>query len=250
MLTVCLYHLPCDLPSPHPPLYCTHTSEITSSHLMRRLMVMIDQVGNVQSVFVCFFLTWNSTQREESVNTVPRCIAPLPPSTKVCVYWGPLRGSARPEHQSFSVNSQSAYQSWETRVNIVFDSICFWQCKANGKLPPCCQPKATQRLQVGMSAAVQFPLRLNIWLKFKVAIMAAVFIYTNVYIKSKETNTSACNSFKTFSIIHGCGVHIKLLLHYLVYGVCQTMTLIKMITMKFHQEAPLGAKCYPHPHTL
>lgn len=133
---------------------------------MRRLLVMIDLVGNVQSFF--FFDLELHTTRGVSQHGASPYRSPSSVHHGLCL----LRpGSARPEHQPFSVNSQSAYQSWETRVNIVFDSICFWQCKANGKLPPGRQPNAIQRLQVGASAAaVHFSLRLNVCLKFKVTL--------------------------------------------------------------------------------
>lgn len=71
-------------------------------------------------------------------------------------------------------------------------------------------------------------------------------MYTSMYIIYKyDIKTSVCNKFETSSTIHACVVHIKLILHYSVCGVCQTVTLIEMITMTFHKDATLGTKCYP-----
>lgn len=75
----------------------------------------------------------------EEINTFSCCLwigGPLFCPLSIGVYSGLERSSAPLKHQSFSVNFPSAYQSSETRVNIVFDSICLWQRKAKRKLPP------------------------------------------------------------------------------------------------------------------
>lgn len=73
------------------------------------------------------------------------------PLKTVFTLW-PRSSTARQEHHSFSVNFPSAYQSWETRVNIVSGSICLWQRKAKRKLPATAQTQTTQNLSVGSSS--------------------------------------------------------------------------------------------------
>lgn len=59
--------------------------------------------------------------------------------------------------------------------------------------------------------------------------MPVVVMYTNVYVKINQHGLYA-TSLK--HLIIGCVGHIKLLLHISVYGVCQTMALIKMMAVK------------------
>lgn len=72
--------------------------------------------------------------RKRGSNRSRTAVVSRPLSVKDAVYSGLQRSLARLEHHSFSVNFPSAYQSWESRVNIVFGSICFWQRKAKRKL--------------------------------------------------------------------------------------------------------------------